>query len=176
MEEDKKAREPKKKAAPKKKAPAKKAKTVGRPTDFKDEYLIQVKRLCLLGAKDKEIAEFFNIAESTLNNWKKTIPAFMESIRAGKEDADANVTESLYKRALGYTVTETKEEDGTNGKKSTVATKHIPGDTSSAIFWLKNRQPERWRDKVHTDNVNRNLDYANLDDDEIDQMLARLDS
>ena len=168
----------KKKAAPKKKAPAKKkaAAKIGRPTDFKGEYLIQVKRLCLLGAKDKEIAEFFNIAERTLNNWKKDIPEFMQSIRDGKEEADANVTESLYKRALGYTVTETKQEDGTNGKKSTTATKHIPGDTSSAIFWLKNRQPERWRDKIHSESINHNLDYANKTDDEIDQMLSRLES
>ena len=28
-----------------------------------------------------------------------------------------------------------------------MAVKHIPPDTTAQIFWLKNRRPDRWRDK-----------------------------
>ena len=30
-------------------------------------------------------------------------------------------------------------------------TKRFHGSDTAAIFWLKNRQPERWRDRVETD-------------------------
>jgi hypothetical protein len=29
-------------------------------------------------------------------------------------------------------------------------TERYPPDTAAAIFWLKNRQPKHWRDKVET--------------------------
>ena len=74
----------------------------GRPTEYKEEYNEQVYKLCLLGAIDKDIADFFDIQESTLNLWKKKHPEFMEAIKDGKEKADAEVAKSLYKRAIGY--------------------------------------------------------------------------
>ena len=60
---------------------------VGRPTEYKTEYNEQVYKLCLLGADDKRIADFFDIRESTLNLWKKKHPEFMEAIKDGKEKA-----------------------------------------------------------------------------------------
>ncbi|TRB81349.1 helix-turn-helix domain-containing protein, partial [Mannheimia haemolytica] len=74
----------------------------GQPTKYKPEYVTQVEKLCLLGATDKDIADFFEVAESTINNWKIEYPEFLESIKKGKLLADANVANSLYKRALGY--------------------------------------------------------------------------
>ena len=45
-------------------------------------------------------------------------------------------------------VEETKvEENGIGGKKVITTIKHIPGDTTAQIFWLKNRKPDKWRDK-----------------------------
>lgn len=46
-------------------------------------------KLCLLGATDKELGDFFNVTEQTINNWKKDFPSFFESIKRGKIDADA---------------------------------------------------------------------------------------
>ena len=43
----------------------------GRPTKYKEEYGEQAYKLCLLGAMDKELAEFFNVNEDTINTWKK---------------------------------------------------------------------------------------------------------
>jgi hypothetical protein len=81
---------------------AKDSRAVGRPSDYKPEYADQARKLCLLGATDKELAEFFNVVESTINLWKKEHPEFSESIKAGKDVADTLVVERLYARATGY--------------------------------------------------------------------------
>lgn len=120
---------------------------MGRPSRYKAEYAGQAAKLCKLGLTDKELADFFEIAESTLNNWKQAHPEFMESLKGGKQLADAEVAAKLFHRATGY---EHPEDDirTVNGEiVITPTTKHYPPDTTAAIFWLKNRQPSRWRDK-----------------------------
>lgn len=119
----------------------------GQPTKYKSEYVVQVEKLCLLGATDKDIADFFEVSESTLNNWKNEHPEFLESIKKGKMLADANVAERLYKRALGYEAPDIDIRVIENQIVETPLIKHYPPDPTSAIFWLKNRQPEKWRDK-----------------------------
>lgn len=119
----------------------------GRPTDYREGYNEQARKLCLLGHTDAELARYFEVEESTINNWKIAHPQFLESIKEGKENADANVSASLYHRALGYSHpdVEIKVLDGTIAKVEVI--KHYPPDPTSAIFWLKNRQPKKWRDK-----------------------------
>ena len=120
----------------------------GRPTRYKSEYAEQARKLCLLGATDDALADFFSIAVSTLNKWKKDHPEFMESLKSGKQIADANVAQSLYNRALGYTTKETKIASFEGRITDALdVDKHYPPDPTSAIFWLKNRQPALWRDK-----------------------------
>ncbi|WP_227430415.1 hypothetical protein [Psychrobacter sp. I-STPA6b] len=132
---------------------------VGRPSKYKEEYNEQAYKLCLLGATDKELADFFNVDESTINNWKHEYPEFLESIKRGKILADANVSERLYKRACGVTVSreqavkikELVMEGDQAVEKEVIQIVRLsqeqPPDTTAGIFWLKNRQPEKWRDK-----------------------------
>lgn len=71
----------------------------GRPSRYKSEYSQQAYKLCLLlGATDKNLADYFDVSEATINNWKHQHPEFLESLKAGKEEADARVGESLYQR------------------------------------------------------------------------------
>jgi hypothetical protein len=123
----------------------------GRPTKYKEEYNEMAFKLCLLGAIDKDLANFFDVEESTVNKWKIDYPKFSESIKKGKDDADAKVAQSLYHRALGYEHPEEKIfcSDGEITTYDTV--KHYPPETAAAIFWLKNRQSKKWRDKVETE-------------------------
>ncbi|MEI7564026.1 MAG: terminase, partial [bacterium] len=79
---------------------------------YKPEYDDQAFKLCLLGSTDAELANFFDVQESTINLWKKDQPTFMESLKAGKQVADYEVVKSLYKRARGYKYEETTSEDG----------------------------------------------------------------
>jgi len=123
----------------------------GRPTSFKAEYVEQARKLAELGATDREAAEFFKVAESTLYLWKHTQPAFSEALKVGKEVADARVEQSLYRRALGYRHDAVKimSVEGQVVREDYV--EHYPPDTTAAIFWLKNRRPDQWRDKTVTE-------------------------
>lgn len=117
----------------------------GRPTDYKPEYNKQVYKLCLLSATDKELADFFEVSEVTINAWKKKHPAFLKSLKKGKVQADAEVAAKLFHRATGYEHPEDKIFC-TDGRVTTVKTiKHYPPDTAAAFIWLKNRAG--WRDK-----------------------------
>lgn len=120
----------------------------GAPTKYDPKYNSQVVKLCKLGATDKEIADFFEVSEDTIHEWKKVHPKFSESIKEGKVYADANVADKLYHRATGYDHPEVdiKVIDGEIVK--TPLTKHYPPDTAAAIFWLKNRRKKQWRDKI----------------------------
>lgn len=133
-------------------------KGVGAPTKYKPEYCKQVRKLCLLGADDQEIADFFEVSLATINNWKLQFPEFLESIRSGKEVADMNVADSLYNRAVGFDYEEVKEEEGesdTGGsfRKVTVTKKKALGDVRAQQMWLLNRQRKRWVDKQHVDHT-----------------------
>lgn len=123
----------------------------GRPSKYKPEYAEQAQKLCLLGATDAELADFFEVSEQTVNAWKKDHPEFLESIKRGKQIADATVAEKLYHRAIGYehpeVITATFQGQITDTME---VVKHYAPDPTAAIFWLKNRQKEKWRDKqVH---------------------------
>lgn len=136
----------------------------GRPSKYDPNMNEQVYKLCLLGATDKQIADFFNVSEATINNWKISEPEFLESLKKGKEDADYTVAESLFKRATGYkciTQKAFKVKDTQNGvgSKERIEVVEVeeayPPDTTAAIFWLKNRKPDKWRDKQEIDQTNK---------------------
>lgn len=120
----------------------------GRPTKYRATYAVQVFKLCLLGATDKDMAAFFDVCEATINTWKGEHPKFLDSIRRGRDRADAEVANSLYRRALGYSHPAVKINQYEGVAVVTPYTEHYPPDTPAASLWLRNRQPERWRDKV----------------------------
>src|SRR5690606_25933325 len=78
---------------------------------------------------------------------KQEFPEFSESLKKGKDEADALVASSLFRRALGYNHPDTDIKMFRGKIITTKVTKYYPPDTTAAIFWLKNRQPEKWRDK-----------------------------
>lgn len=133
---------------------------VGRPTKYKEEYNEQAYKLCLLGATDDKLADFFEVDVSTIHRWKLEHEEFCDSIKKGKLIADAEIAEGLYNRAKGATIKvqqaiKLKQVDYDQGKRlserETVEVvdliQEVPPDTAAGIFWLKNRNPEMWRDK-----------------------------
>lgn len=125
-------------------------KQIGRPTPFKNEFCDQAITLCKLGATDVELAEFFKVCVQTLHNWKNNHPEFFEALKKGKEIFDTERVEgALRHRALGYSHPEEKIFCNGDGEVTTVQTeKHFAPDVTACIFWLKNRQPTRWRDRA----------------------------
>lgn len=136
----------------------------GRPTDYKPEYNDQARKLCLLGATDKELADFFEVVEDTINEWKKVYPDFSVSVKSGKISADAEVAHGLFRRAIGYQYEETTyekieveldgekdpEEIKMEAYKKKVVVKELAPDPGAGMNWLSNRQRKKWRQKIET--------------------------
>lgn len=100
------------------------------------------------GLTDEQISENIGINPSTLYDWKNKFPKISEALKKGKEVVDIQVENALLKRALGYDFHETRvEKSDKDGTKIIQTLKHIPADTTAQIFWLKNRRPDKWRDK-----------------------------
>jgi len=144
---------PVKKKAPREVTKAAKKASVGRPTKFRPEFCEQARRLALLGQSDAKIAEFLDIAESTLHLWKIEHREFSECLAAGKEHADAHVADSLYRAALGGgTVTEIREERDSEGNVVTKKTvKELPANVTAQKYWLACRQPHKWRESLRVE-------------------------
>ena len=131
-----------------------KKKKPGRPGLYRPEHNDLIYKLCLLGATDEEMADILGIARSTFSRWKATSKPLKDTIKRGKEIADAEVSESLYRRAKGYRYDEITQElrcDEESKERSIIVTKivtkDIAPDTGAAMAWLKNRRPKDWRDK-----------------------------
>lgn len=120
----------------------------------KYEYWLTQDGLILLeafardGLNDEQIAEKCGIVPSTLYEWKNKYAKFSEALKKGKEIVDYEVENALYKRAVGYEYEEVKEEYK-NGELTsrTVIKKQVNPDVTAQMIWLKNRRPEKWREK-----------------------------
>jgi len=144
---------------------------MARPTKYKEEFPKQAYKLCLIGATDAQLANFFEVTESTLNNWKHEYPEFLESLKDGKSVADGEVAKSLFHRAKGYSHKAVHISNYQGEIAQTEIIKEYPPDTTACIFWLKNRQSEMWRDKREYAVNEDNRDIEDFNIDELQQML-----
>jgi hypothetical protein len=130
----------------------------GRPSGFDKLNLDQVRMLALKGWTDREMADFFSVTEQTWNNWKNAHPAFFESLKDWKAEADHKVEQSLYQRAIGMKVREVRLTGGGDDDEAPAAVetvKELPPDTTAMIFWLKNRKRDQWRDRVDNEHTGK---------------------
>lgn len=174
------------------------------------EGLIQLEGWARDGLTDEQIAHNIGIGTTTLYRWENKKREIWESLKRGKSVVDREIENALFKRAKGFTATETQykvvplndelidvrrrdyenkwklkhpeaskqeiKDAAIKGVKTTrriklgLVEKDIPPDTTAAIFWLKNRKPEEWRDKHETElsgGLNVHNPYANLTDTEL---------
>lgn len=69
-----------------------------------------------------EIAKRFRVHVNTVVQWRKSYPEFADALKYGIEEANSFVESALFQNA-------------------------IAGNLGAQIFWLKNRMPDRWKDK-----------------------------
>jgi hypothetical protein len=105
------------------------------------------------GLTNIQIAQNIGVGERTFSEWVTRFPAISAALKKGKEPVDTQVENALLRRALGYdyeeTITEVEDLGGGRTKKHVrKVTKHVPADTTAQIFWLKNRKPKQWREKM----------------------------
>ena len=104
------------------------------------------------GLTDEQIAKNIGINRTTLYDWKKKEVNIADALKKGKEVIDFEVENALLKKALGYTITIKEEKLDKDGCVHTLEKDvHIPPDTTAQIFWLKNRKPNNWKDRIETD-------------------------
>lgn len=118
------------------------------------------------GLSDIQIAQNIGISDRTLYRWKKEYGQICQSLKKGKEVADYQVENALFKRALGYTITIKEEKLDKDGCVHTLEKDvHIPPDTTAQIFWLKNRKPDKWREKQDKPQTNNDEEGVIIIDD-----------
>jgi hypothetical protein len=124
----------------------------GRPTLYKPAFVKQAIKLSEYGATDQEMADFFEVDVRTLYRWKHDHDDFCQALKTGKETADERVERSLYQKAIGYEQDEVKIFMPAGADEPVYAPfrAKIAPDTTAAIFWLKNRRSQEWRDKNET--------------------------
>ena len=89
-----------------------------------------------------------------------------KTIRKTAAPACDDVEKALLQRALGCRQQEIHAEDLIDKKSGEVlevtrrrtVTKEVPPDVRALLFWLKNRAPERWRDRVESAAVQYEFD------------------
>lgn len=98
-----------------------------------------------LGLTNGEVAQLFGLSESQLSTLLHHQPHLQDILSDAKENPNRRVEASLYRRALGY---QTQEIHKVHGKPSKVIIKEVAPEVVACIFWLKNRDPKRWRDTL----------------------------
>lgn len=113
-----------------------------------EPHLDAIRSMARGGLCREEIAKALGVGERTFYRWTAKHADLKEALEIPSKLADFEVEAALRKVALGYEFTETSvtiNEDGT--KRVTTTKKLYPPNVTAMIFWLKNRQPERWRDR-----------------------------
>ena len=131
------------KAEPKKKGPQ---------SNYSPSFIARAGAVIRLGGTNQDVADALGFSKSVVEKWLREYPDFREALKETKEQADRAVQVALYKRAIGYSVTDTDIRtvsigDGCSKIVQTPFVKHYPPDATSCIFWLKNRQPDKWRER-----------------------------
>lgn len=128
---------------------------------YKPEYAEQARKIAQLGATQAEIADFFEVAESTIKYWRHQHPEFEEAVQIGREPANRRTERSLYDRANGYAYKEEvaiKVKVGKDEERVEVVelAKFEPPETRAIELFLSNRMPDQYRvrrEHVHSGTV-----------------------
>ena len=120
----------------------------GRPTLYRPEYAEIAHNYCLLGATNDELAGFFNVSPSTVDDWLKVHPDLATAVRNGRAAADASIARKLYRRADGYDYTAEKIFVYRGEVMKVDHRVHLPPDVGACIFWLRNRRRGQWLERA----------------------------
>lgn len=134
------------------------------------------------GLTNEQLAANMGVTVKTFYEWQARFVEFREALKRGKAPVDIEVENMLLKRAMGFEYEEvtTEIEDIPTGKLDKKGNpiyrqrKHIKKtkkmvvpDTTAQIIWLKNRRPDKWRDKPTPD--------MGAGDDPLMEMIKRWD-
>ena len=136
--------------------------------------LLRIEGWARSGLTDAQIAAKIGVTERTLSDWKAKFNSISSALKKGKAPVDDEVENALLKSALGFeyeeTITEIIEQpDGSHRKQVKRFKRYSPPSNTAQIFWLKNRRPDRWREKPMTAEDNSTME-------KLDAMLEEIKS
>ena len=130
----------------------------GRTPIYSPEVCVHLEQLASQGLNNNEIADAMGISRNTFYRWLNEYREFSHSLKKYRGIADIEVENALFKSAVGSEFTEVKKERKWNratGQYEFVlteeVTKMVVPSTAAQIFYLKNRMPQRYKDKVETE-------------------------
>lgn len=129
-------------------------------TDVKPR-LVEIEAWKRDGLTNEQIMKNLGIGRDSFYRYKDKYSEFSDALKKGKEVADIEVENALFKRAIGYkykeVIKEVKEIDGKKSIYIKEVIKEMPGDVAAQIFWLKNRKSNKWKDKQDIDIEDNNV-------------------
>lgn len=142
---------------------------------LKEENLILLKSWAIDGLTDEQIAEQIGINRKTLYEWKKKYNPISDALKRGKKVFDAESVQALHQAGIGHYIEEVDTDitirDGVEIKRVRKRKRWIPSNVTALIFWLKNRDPDNWKDRKAVEEVVNDdkaiMRYIELLDDEL---------
>ncbi len=128
-----------------------------KPVKWRTTILREVFELARFGMTNREIAEFYQVNQSTIDYWGRTKPEFKEALDDGRLRSSLKVVDSVYKEAVGYKYVEEHKryKITTEGEKTLtqheVTSKYARPNITAAIYLLKVRHGDKWMDVVRTE-------------------------
>jgi len=137
-----------------KKRPGPRRGTVSKYYTHVKERLDTVRCWKAKGLTDEEIAGNLGISQQSLIRYKHAHCELREALKTGKADADAQVINALFKRAVGFEYEEVETVSQKSARSKTLrrarvrkTKKYILPDVVAQIFYLKNRCSGEWHDR-----------------------------
>lgn len=119
------------------------------------------------GITDKELYDMLGVGHDTFYRWKKDIKEFSDTLQEGREKANGELLNRAFMLAMGHTQTVTEPMKVKQGDYETIEMvtyeKHMQPNAAMMQFMLKNRMPNRYKDKHEVD-VSGNVGVRILDD------------
>jgi predicted transcriptional regulator len=122
----------------------------GRPTKYNAQYHpLLGEALARNGLINEEIAKKLEVSTSTVSKWIQEHKEFSDAITRGRNEPDDQVEQALFKKAIGFEKEAVKIFMPSNADEPVYAPyqEYFAPDTAAAFIWLKNRRPEKWRDR-----------------------------
>ena len=128
--------------------------------EFREENRYQfIESLARNGLTLKNLSDVLGVSVATIGTWMHEDELFKAAWQRGRLHPDHLVEQALFRRAVGYQVEEIQEDFGLGGvsMKKRRLVKEIAPSEIACMFWLKNRLPHLWQDRVQHDVTFRDM-------------------
>lgn len=149
----------------------------GRPCGLNESIKEKIISLAKAGKTNIQIAEIIGVHVRTIENWQGKNKDLLWAVKESKQIADELVEASLFSRAVGYSHKSVKIFFDRVSLKTIEheVEEQYPPDVQAAMFWLKNRQPEKWREKSEIEHSGKLENISDSDlDAKINEKLSKL--